>query len=391
MEVLLNSLLTTMPMLVCGFWSIVLFYQYKNSNRAKRILSWFMLTATVLYFAHCVFFNRAYAMVPFTDTLYSASTVAVYPLYFLYILALTDTKRFSLKTYIILTPALLLGICIGTLYLFMSSEQITVFMNEYLYAISNNHSSEWLVVLQKRLHDLVKLAFAVQIVPILWCGMKKLSGYNKHVASCFSNTENKTLLSTRSLLIFFVITSLVSFVVNIIGRECFTDSIVLMAIPSIIYSILLFCIGYVGFNQNFTAIDLYIEYDNKDIVNNNINDSTQLKNKIINLVRDEKLYLQPDLKLSDIAIRVGTNKTYIYNAINIDMQVSFSEFINRQRIAYSQELMKANAKTTMIEILNDSGFTSEASFYRNFKQFAGLTPQKWRVKFGLKTDDSGLK
>jgi len=350
-----------------------------------------MLIATVLYFAHCVFFNKTYSLIPFTDTLYSATTVAAYPLYFLYILALTDTKRFSLKTYIILIPALLLGVCVGVVYMLMSKEQITVFMNEYLYTSTRSQSDEWLVVLQGSLHGIVKVVFAVQIVPIIWCGMRKISAFNKKVASCFSNTENMALLSTRLLLIFFVISSLISFVINIIGRECFADSMVLLVIPSITFSILLFCIGYVGFNQNFTAIDLYVEYDHKDVSENKIDDSALLKNKIVNLVRDEKLYLQSDLKLSDIAIRLATNKTYIYNAINIDMQVSFSEFINRQRIAYSQELMKANAKTTMIEVLTNSGFTSEASFYRNFKQFAGLTPQKWRIKFGLNTDSSGLK
>lgn len=379
MEILLNSLFTAMPMFTSGFWTLVLLFQYRDRDRAKIVLTFFMLTATVLYFAHCAFFNKAYPIIPFTDTLYSFSTVAVYPLYYIYIIALTGTKRFSIKSYIILIPALLLGICVGLVYLLMDKEQTTLFLNNYLYSIASWQSDDQLLALQKNLHNIIKLAFTAQLVPILWFGMKRISEYNKKVASCFSNTENKDLRSIRFLLFFFMITSICSFVANIIGRKYFVDSIILLAIPSILFSVLIFCIGNVGLNQKFTAKDLYTEYDYKETPDNKAEDSAQLKNKITNLVRDEKLYLTPNLKISDIATRLGTNKTYIYNAINVDMQVSFSEFINRQRIEHAQELMRANDKVAMMDVLTDSGFTSEPSFYRNFKRFTGLTPHQWAL------------
>lgn len=47
----------------------------------KRIMFWFMLTATMLYFGYFCYFNQYVSVIPFTDTLYSFANLAVYPIY----------------------------------------------------------------------------------------------------------------------------------------------------------------------------------------------------------------------------------------------------------------------------------------------------------------------
>ena len=82
---------TVMPMFVCLFWTTLLALDLLTGKRSRNrlLLTIFMLTATVLYFGHCAFFNHNTPIIPLTDTLYSIANLAVYPLYYLYICALT--------------------------------------------------------------------------------------------------------------------------------------------------------------------------------------------------------------------------------------------------------------------------------------------------------------
>ena len=77
---------------------------------------------------------------------------------------------------------------------------------------------------------------------------------------------------------------------------------------------------------------------------------------------------------------MSTNRNYIYNAINVDMGVSFSEFVNRYRVSHAQKLIddSGDKDTEMSNIWLRSGFSSEPSFYRNFKLYAGCSPKQWR-------------
>ena len=86
-------------------------------------------------------------------------------------------------------------------------------------------------------------------------------------------------------------------------------------------------------------------------------------------VEDELLYLQPDLKLNDIARKLGTNRTYLLAALKEHMQMSFTEYINRLRIAHAQRLMAERPELTRSELAAASGYASERTFYRNLRLY----------------------
>jgi len=78
---------TAMPMFVCLFWSVMLTLDMLTEGRSRQrtCLLIFMLSASVLYFGHCVFFNHNTELIPVSDTLYCAANLSVYPLYYIYI------------------------------------------------------------------------------------------------------------------------------------------------------------------------------------------------------------------------------------------------------------------------------------------------------------------
>lgn len=96
--------------------------------------------------------------------------------------------------------------------------------------------------------------------------------------------------------------------------------------------------------------------------------------RICNLMESEQLYLNTDLKLTDIATRLNTNSRYISDCINSQRGCSFSQFINSYRIEYAKQLLRAKPDEKISNISMKVGFANERSFFRAFKQFTGKTP-----------------
>ena len=93
-----------------------------------------------------------------------------------------------------------------------------------------------------------------------------------------------------------------------------------------------------------------------------------------------KLFLYPNLKVSDLAARLYTNRSYIYHAINVEMDTTFSDYINGLRIDYASRLLEEHPELQINDVITKSGFTSSSAFYRNFKKFKGITPTEKRIK-----------
>ncbi|MCA1759283.1 MAG: AraC family transcriptional regulator, partial [Bacteroidales bacterium] len=222
--------------------------------------------------------------------------------------------------------------------------------------------------------------FVVQVVLFLIFGRKLVLHYNKRVANFYSNLESKTIIWVKYLLYSFVATSTMSIVANLIGRNYFTDSLVLLLIPSLIFSTLLFFIGLQGYMQNHTVVDLVKDEDAQPQVNQKKINAVQLQNKLLELFEREKAYRKPELKITEVSQLLGTNRSYVSALINNEFSCSFNEFVNKYRIAEAKRMMKEDSieKYSLNYIAESVGFGSVGTFIRVFKDMEGITPGRYR-------------
>ena len=122
-------LFTVMPMFVCMFWALVTACDLMQGQRKRHkiALLTFMMATTLLYFGHCVFFNRVEHIIPLTDTLYCMSNLAVYPLYYIYICMLTHRQEHLWENLLWLLPAI--GAGIGLFIAFLGMENSGIIVN----------------------------------------------------------------------------------------------------------------------------------------------------------------------------------------------------------------------------------------------------------------------
>ena len=377
---MLAILVSSLPMIVCGVLSVLIVLSlYDCWNMAKTRLLFFMATATLLYLAHFIYFNRLMAVIPLTDAIYCFCNLAVFPLYYLYIEELTDYRPNRWRQAICLLPSLLGGMAVGLLYILMDRQEMTLFIEHYLYG-NEFASLSGLIFWQAMIHVAVRIVFALQVPLVLYFGFRRITAYNAVVETNYSDIEGKRIVWVKTLLVLFAVTSLVSFVFNLIGRQRFIDEVVPLAIPAVLFSMLLLLIGHVGLNQRFSVQDIEAEVflESEPIPEDCA--YSELLEKIRKLMSEEKLYLYPNLKVSDLARLLNSNRNYIYNAINVEMGISFSDYINSQRIDYASQLLKANPELSINDVMFKSGFTSTSAFYRNFKKFKGITPTARRTR-----------
>ena len=98
---------------------------------------------------------------------------------------------------------------------------------------------------------------------------------------------------------------------------------------------------------------------------------------LINLFENEKLFLQSSLSLKDVATRIGTNRSYLSAYLNRIKDTTFYDFVNNYRLYYALQLLHDTDKK-VIDICNESGFNSFATFARVFKKRYGYSPKNFR-------------
>lgn len=108
-----------------------------------------------------------------------------------------------------------------------------------------------------------------------------------------------------------------------------------------------------------------------------ITKDTQIGKRIAILFEKEKVYLNPNLKVSDIAAAIGTNRTYISAYFNKETQCTFYDYVNRYRIEYACKLLE-NSDEKILQIAELSGFNSSQAFIRVFIKIKGISPNKYR-------------
>lgn len=97
------------------------------------------------------------------------------------------------------------------------------------------------------------------------------------------------------------------------------------------------------------------------------------------IVRREAWAAEPELSLTTLAARLGTNTGYLSRAINEGLGVNFSTFVNDLRSEAVAERMDQGATASVLRLALEAGFSSKASFNRAFRNRFGQTPQAYRA------------
>lgn len=370
-----HALIISFPLFVCTILSAELVVSLcRQYDRARACLLLWSLTATVLYAMHYLFFSHFVAWLPVTDAVYTACNLAVYPLYLIYIYELTDERPLRHRlmwTGGLMGISVLFGILVGVLHQLMSPEETRDFIDVYLYGTTQGQLTG-LALVQEAVHDLCRVLFAIGVLVTVVVGVLRIRRYNTLMDALYADSDERKLEIIDLILKLVMVISVLSMIVNGLGRRYFADS-EWLSLPAVAFSCLLFAIGQAGLYQRYTIRDVEKDEADEESLSPSEEEAIRehpLTQRLRTLVEDEELFLQPDLKLDDLARKLGTNRTYLLRAIKVDLGMSFSEYINRQRIRYANNLMAQHPNWNKADIAGRVGYSSLSTFYRNLREFS---------------------
>jgi transcriptional regulator GlxA family with amidase domain len=103
---------------------------------------------------------------------------------------------------------------------------------------------------------------------------------------------------------------------------------------------------------------------------------------LLDVMTVRKPYLDPGLTIYSLAQMMEIPAHQLSRLLNIHMNQSFFEFINRYRVNEFKSILnkKEFSHYSMLALALEAGFNSKASFNRIFKQITNSTPSEYRKK-----------
>lgn len=384
---MLYILIAVTPFYITLFWSIVFLSKGPVKKPPFFTLGVFMVLSAGLYLSHALYFLGFYNAYLSVDAFYMFASLSVYPMYFWYVKMLTSETDFNYINLLHFIPAIALSVVMLALHLVASFDERMSYFRRVL--IDNDLT----VVVEKgnagalaRIFLISRIYFAFQVFYYLIRGYRLADRYNDRIAAFYSNMQQRQLLWVKLLSLIFLFTSVSSLIFNIIGRGIFLENKEMLLFPSLLFSALLFMIGYQGNLQVFTIKDVVCDESNVHHYAVPVDAREILKKRLIELMEKEQLFLLPDLRISLLCERLHTNRTYISGLINDEFGESFNAFVNRYRVKYVCAIMqqrRVESNYSLDYLATEAGFGSASSFIRSFKQLKGVTPGKYMKNSGL--------
>ncbi|WP_299116197.1 helix-turn-helix domain-containing protein [uncultured Winogradskyella sp.] len=139
--------------------------------------------------------------------------------------------------------------------------------------------------------------------------------------------------------------------------------------------VLFYFVSFKFFRADWEPIETNGKYSGSTLKADKI---SEYKAAINQLMRDEKLYLSPDLRLHHVAKKLDISKHHLSQIINQHYNASFFDFINQFRINEAKAIISEHPQYTLLQVAFDSGFNNKTSFVNAFKKFESMTPSKYR-------------
>ena len=146
-------------------------------------------------------------------------------------------------------------------------------------------------------------------------------------------------------------------------------------------SLIFFCVCALAFATTKVDANIFAPDSTRKFVDKEIGDYSENAQRIDKMMREEKIFLNPNLRLSHIVSRLPVSEASTRKLIHIEFGCEhFRTFLNRYRIQHAISLLDDTQRREdkLIGIALDSGFASLASFQRAFKRETGKTPSAWR-------------
>ena len=129
-------------------------------------------------------------------------------------------------------------------------------------------------------------------------------------------------------------------------------------------------------SENLTKNKQIPKYEKSGLTENY---SKELKNDLLKLFIQDKIYKQSNLSLDLLSKELSSTRHNISQVINEHFGVSFFHFVNKHRIEEALRILSSNSSSNLniIDVAYDVGFNNKVTFNKAFKIETSMTPTEY--------------
>jgi AraC-like DNA-binding protein len=373
-DVSLISLVFIVSLSIGMFLSLILFVSRKGNARANKFLSLLILLFSIVQIWDFLMYTRLILRFPHMLMIVNPLILLLGPFVYFYVKALTSVDwKYSVRLVVHFIPTAAYYVFFLPFYFLHEQEKFRLISDAIV-----NHK----FIIPRTFYIIA----IIQILIYLIYSIRILLEHSTYIKNHFSFTEHVNLNWLKRLLIIFILLWLAFALRSLYPIKMIWEFSAILSVLS------MYVVGYFGYNQpaifEEPMIDSMSKSDKKEIkkyASSPLTEKeiTEYLNKILVLMKDEKMFLKNDLKIGEVAAKVNVPLHYVSQIINEKLGKNFYDFINEFRV---DEAKKRLADTTynyltILAIGFDSGFNSKTAFYSAFKKISGMNPSEYKKHY----------
>ena len=107
-------------------------------------------------------------------------------------------------------------------------------------------------------------------------------------------------------------------------------------------------------------------------------DCTVVEGRLDSLMREERLFTNPDLDLATLADRVGLSSHQLSELLNSRLGKGFARYLREWRVEAACGMLLAEPSASVLSVGLSVGFSAQSNFYDAFREIEGMTPGQYR-------------
>ncbi|WMI69497.1 AraC family transcriptional regulator [Mangrovimonas sp. YM274] len=359
--------------LIGFFIAIVLNFSKKNDRWAKILISGF-LGVHSLFILEFVLYNTNYQYKYIHTYLMSSSVALLYgPLLYFYFKRITQNYQFKAIDLLHLLPVIALMFILVPIYSLPALEKLKIIMGtSTLYAKTD---FLYLIFIPKLLSLVI---YGALIRRLYFSSKQKETIANQELANQWK--DNLYKIHVVYVLSYFIYGISISGVIgqglNIIYQsQVISMSLMVLYIASMVY------IQPKVFASSGIKLKPSLKKDKYKKSGLTTSFSNELKDTLMKLLLDEKIYRDSSLNLEKLSEKLDTSRHNTSQIINEHFNENFFELVNDFRIQEAKELLEISnpkSKMNISEIFYEVGFNNKVTFNNAFKKRTGITPSQYR-------------
>jgi len=322
-----------------------------------------LLNVFFVFFANYFYFQKIFEIYICLHSLHIATVLWVFPSLYLYVKAVVSDEKYFRKELYHLLPGFFFGLTSAILfYGFLSQDERIFYLSNY--RTGTQFSSLNLKILARfRVFDVLFLI--IQIIYYSLTMIRIPIKYEEKLNEEFSNIENFSIRWVWGFVISFVTVGLLC-IVFYMFNPFQEDKELFLVFFLFLVSSFTWIIGLWSFKQKRPEAYFQEPETAAEVISPTVNlkEENELVKKLITYFEKEKPYLQPDLNLTAVCKKIGTNRTYLSSVINSDFGMNFNTFVNKYRLDYADEFLQKYPGRTKEELARVAGFGSISSLKR---------------------------